>query len=182
MAGARLVALFLTVTSALAAQPCCEWAERIEREVREAAYPELASADIVIRPFLSPVDYFHAGFDAARFVTGRKMRYVIRANPLLVSRRAPEDGLRAIVAHELAHVAYYNNGPRVRLFGMLRMLSPRWRSGFERSTDREAIRRGFGPGLKLYREWLYRNVPADKLPEKMRDYLSPGEIDALMHP
>ena len=50
---------------------------------------------------------------------------------------------------------------------------------FERAMDREAIRHGYASGLKEYRQWLYAHVPADKLKEKLRDYLSPDEIDAV---
>ena len=86
--------------------------------------------------------------------------------------------MRGIVAHELTHVLYYKRGSRLHLIGLVRMASPRWRSRFERAADATAISRGFGPGLKAYRQWLYPNVPPDKLREKLRDYLSPDEIDA----
>ena len=110
------------------------------------------------------------------------MRYEILVNPRLLLLQAPPDGVRAIAAHELAHVLYYKNNSRLRLLGMVRMLSFRWRSRFERDADREAIRRGFGPGLKAYRKWLYQNIPSDRVPEKMRDYLSPEEIDRAKSP
>ena len=146
--------------------------------VRGAAYPEIAAREIVVRPFASRSDYFRASPDWRRFLTGRRMRYVLSANPRLCALQPPEDGVRAILAHELAHAAYYRQGSRWRLFGMVRYLSPPWRARFERDADRTAIRRGFGPGLKAYREWLYGNVPPDKLPEKKRNYLSPEEIEA----
>jgi len=44
----------------------------------------------------------------------------------------------------------------------------------------EAIKRGYGEGLKEYRLWLYGAVPAKSLPGKRKDYLSPEEIDAAI--
>ena len=148
--------------------------------VRAASYPELAGKDIRVRPLQSESDYLQARFDAARFLLGRRMRYVILVNPGLNSQGAPEPGVNAIVAHELAHIAYYAKGRRVRLLGLIRLLSPAWRARFERATDKEAIRRGYAPGLKEYRRWLYTHVPAGKLKAKLRDYLSPDEIDAAV--
>ena len=51
---------------------------------------------------------------------------------------------------------------------------------FERKADLEAIARGYGEGLKQFREWLYQNVPQKELEEKKRDYFSPEEIDLIM--
>jgi len=93
--------------------------------------------------------------------------------------QAPEDGVRAIIAHELGHVFYYKKGNRMRLFGLIRLISKGYRSGFERWTDLQAISRGYADGLKTYRKWLYKNVPQKKLEEKRRSYFSPEEIDAI---
>ena len=147
-------------------------------EVRATAFPEISRTELRVRTFASSSDYFRAIFDWRRFVSGLPMRYTILANPRLCSLQAPEEGVRGIVAHELAHVLYYKRGSRMHLTGLVRMTSPRWRSRFERAADSTAISRGFGPGLKAYRQWLYRNVPPDKLRGKLRDYLSPEEIDA----
>jgi hypothetical protein len=81
--------------------------------------------------------------------------------------------------HELAHVVDYANGNRVRLLGLIRLASPRFRERFETRTDVEALRRGYAQGLKQYRIWLYQHLSADVLREKRRDYLTPEEIDAI---
>lgn len=94
--------------------------------------------------------------------------------------QAPEDGVKAILAHELSHVVYYTRGKRIRLVGLVRLASGGYRSKFERGTDVEAIRRGYGDGLKEYRRWLYQAVPAKALRGKKKDYLSPEEIDAAV--
>ena len=81
--------------------------------------------------------------------------------------------------HELAHVVDYANGNRVRLLGLIRLASPRFRERFETRTDVEALQRGYAQGLKQYRIWLYQHVSAGVLQEKRRDYLTPEEIDAI---
>jgi hypothetical protein len=106
------------------------------------------------------------------------MHYVIRVNSAVALLAAPEEGKRAIIAHELAHLAYYANGNRVRLLGLIRLVSPGFRERFEKRADVEALRRGYAQGLKQYRIWLYQHVSADVLREKRRDYLTPEEIDA----
>ena len=163
-----------------AEEPCCVWAQSTIDDVRRTAFPELANTEVFVRPLNSRSDFLRAAFSYKRYVVGVRMRYAISVNPRLLTLGAPQDGIRAIIAHELSHIAYYKKGSRLHLLGMVRMLAPGWRAGFERGADREAIRRGFGPGLKEYRKWLYRNIPCEKLPEKMRDYLSPEEIDAVM--
>ena len=174
------VGFALVLLPPLAGEPCVARMDPVLDSVRGAAYPEISVQEILVRPFASKSDYFRASPDWFRLPTGRRMRYVMSVNSQLCSLQAPEDGVRAIMAHELAHVVYYKRGSRWRLFGMVRYLSPQWRANFERGADRAAIHRGFGPGLKAYRLWLYRNVPPDKLPEKMRNYLSPDEIEVAV--
>jgi len=107
------------------------------------------------------------------------MHYVIRVNSAAALLAAPEEGKRAIIAHELAHVAYYANGNRLRLFGLIRLGSKGFRERFEKRADIEALQHGYAQGLKQYRIWLYQHVSAGALQEKKRDYLTPEEIDAI---
>ena len=93
---------------------------------------------------------------------------------------APDEAREAIVAHELAHIAYYANGNRLHLFGLLRLIEKNFRQSFERRADLDTIERGYGEGLKQYRLWLYQHVPPKALAEKKRDYLSPEEIEAAL--
>jgi hypothetical protein len=55
-----------------------EWAERLVREVRSSSFPELLDRDIRVRLFVSSSDYFQARFTIWRFLTARRMHYVIR--------------------------------------------------------------------------------------------------------
>lgn len=60
------------------------------------------------------------------------------------------------------------------------MICDRYEASFERKADLEAIRRGYGPGLIEYRNWLYGKVPDKDLKKKMRNYFSPDEIALLI--
>ena len=104
---------------------------------------------------------------------------MIRVNSGATLLTAPEGARRAIVAHELAHLAYYAKGNRLHLLGLLRFPRKGFRERFEKRADVEALRRGYAQGLKQYRIWLYEHVPPSALLEKRRDYFSPDEIDAL---
>jgi len=84
------------------------------------------------------------------------------------------------MAHELAHVSDLSRGNRFRMFGMVRLLSSGYMARFERKTDLEAIRRGFGPGLINYRNWLYAHTPPEKVARKKRNYFSPEEINKIL--
>jgi hypothetical protein len=108
------------------------------------------------------------------------MRYLVFVNPRAYELQAPEAGVRAIIAHELAHVAYFKKRNRLRLLGLVRLTSKQFTARFERWADLKAISLGYGEGLKEYRRWLYSNVPASKLAEKQRNYFSPEEIDAIL--
>jgi hypothetical protein len=156
-----------------------EWAGRLVREVRSSSFPELLDRDIYVRQFAGSSDYFQARFSIWRFLTGMRMHYVIRVNSADALLTAPEQGKRAIIAHELAHVAYYADGNRLRLFGLTRLASKGFRERFEKGADVEALQRGYAQGLKQYRIWLYQQVSAHVLQEKRRDYLTPEEINAI---
>jgi len=158
-----------------------EWAERLVREVRSSSFPELHDRDVHARQFAGSSDYFQARFNIWRFFTAKRMQYVIRVNSTAALLTAPEEGKRAIIAHELAHVAYYAKGNRLRLFGLVRLASRRFRERFEKRADIEALQRGYAQGLKQYRIWLYQHVSGGVLQEKRRDYLTPEEIDAMQH-
>jgi hypothetical protein len=148
-------------------------------EMKAAAYPELRGVTVHVKLFHSQSDYFRARFAVWPFLTGRRMRYIVFANPEVFTRQAPEASLRAILAHELAHVLYFSQKDRLRLLGLVRLTTKGFTAHFERWADLQALARGYGEGLKAYRQWLYRNIPAKSLDEKRRDYFSPEEIDAM---
>jgi hypothetical protein len=108
------------------------------------------------------------------------LHYVIFVNPEVFRRSAPEDGIRAILAHELAHILYYKRKNRFQLLGLTGLTDKSFTAKFERKADLEAIARGWGEGLKAYRKWLYENIPPKEVNAKKRDYFSPEEIDLML--
>lgn len=152
----------------------------IVAKIVKGSYPELADAEINVKTFESQSDYFRSKFSVSRFLTFRRLHYIIFVNPQVFEKNAPEDGVRAIIAHELAHAAYYKRHNRFELVGLIGLESKSFTARFERGADLQAIKRGYGEGLKSYREWLYRNIPPEKIKAKKRDYFSPEEIDLIL--
>lgn len=148
-------------------------------QVEAQAYPEIEDKDLRVGTFRSKSTYFETRFSFSRFFFFRRMRYFVDVNPELFASDAPADGVCAILAHELAHVADLSHGNRFRLFRLVRMLSTGYTIRLERKADLEAIRRGFGPALVSYRNWVYVHVPPAKMEEKKRNYFSPQEIATI---
>jgi hypothetical protein len=160
--------------------PSVEGIRSLVDELIATSYPELRGVEIQIKLLHDDADYFRTRFGIPQFLFGRRMHYLIRVNPKVCSLQTPEAGVRAILAHELAHVLYLNNRNRAQLLGLARLISKGFTARFERWTDLQAISRGYGEGLKEYRQWLYQHIPQQKLPAKLRNYFSPEEIDAIL--
>lgn len=154
--------------------------EKMIGEVIERSFPDLREREIRVRTFESNSDYFRARFSFGRMFTLQKMHYFIFVNPKVFEKSAPVSGIRAIIAHELAHVSYYSNRSRFRLAGLLRLADKGFTQKFERRADLEAIARGYGPGLIEFRQWLYQNIDPGRMPEKRRNYFSPEEIELML--
>ena len=154
--------------------------KNIVAEIVEISYPELKSANISVKTFHSSSDYFRSQFSFSRFLTFRRLQFIIFVNPQVFERNAPIEGIRAIIAHELAHVVYYRRHNRFELLGLVGLESKSFIQRFERGADLQAIKRGYGAGLIEYRQWLYQNIPAEKIAAKKRDYFSPEEIDLIL--
>lgn len=161
------------------AEPVLERTRLLLEQIQSTSYPELNTTQIQIRIMNNEVDFFRARLRFPDFFFKSRIRYVIRVNPKIFELQAPEAGLRAIMAHELAHVAYLKKENRLQLLGMVRLTSRSFAVRFERRTDLEAISRGYAEGLKTYRQWLYQHVSGTKLKEKQQTYFSPTEIEVL---
>jgi hypothetical protein len=148
-------------------------------DLRGTSFSELAHIDLRVRTFRSQSDYLRTRFSFSRFLLFLPMQYFVDVNPALFQEQAPSDGVCAILAHELVHIVSLSRGNRIRRFGLVRLLSKRQTTKFERRTDLEAIHRGYGDGLRSYRKWIYAHISPNKLPEKRRNYFSPEEIGAL---
>lgn len=149
-------------------------------EIVRKSYPELEDAKITLETFESADTFFKARFSIARFLTFRKINYTIFVNPIIFKSEISGEAISAILAHELAHILYYDEKNRFELFGLASLIDKGFTAKFERKADLQAIRRGYGAGLIKYREWLYANIPKKSLAEKKRDYFSPDEIRAIL--
>jgi hypothetical protein len=149
-------------------------------KVRAQSYSRLHDVPVQLRTLHSDFVYFDSRFTLSSYFFGGHLHYIMRANPLAKDRGLPSQALEAILAHELAHIAYYGDRNRLRLIGLARLLSPGMRARFERKADLDAIALGYGPGLALYRTWLYANIPPRRIAAKKRDYFTPEEIGAIV--
>lgn len=156
-----------------------ERAESLMQTVRKTSFPELKNVDVRIRLFNSRSDFFRTRFSVGRYLFCMKMRFFIEVNAKVFDLQSPEEGLRAIIAHELGHVLFMQQRNRIELLSLVRLASKNYTARFERQTDLEAISRGYAAGLIEYRKWLYEHIPAANLEEKKRDYFSPEEISAI---
>jgi hypothetical protein len=153
---------------------------QLMNSVRDASFPELKGVDIAIRDLTSDYVFLEARFTMTSYFSRGRLGYMLYYNEEAVRRGVPPEGLRAIVAHELAHIDFFQNQSRMGLAGLIRLLSPSFNMRFERKADLRAIALGYGVGLQAYRAWLYRNVPPARMDEKKRDYFSPDEIAEIL--
>jgi len=154
--------------------------EHMLRELIAQSFPALAHVAIKLKPFHSDSDYFRTSFSAHRFAFGMKMQYVVLVNREWRSRSAPIEGVRSILAHELAHIEDLSHGERIGLFRLVGLATHEGTARFERRADLTTMARGYGAGLEAYRAWLYGHIPESKVAEKRRDYFSPEEIEAAL--
>lgn len=174
--------IILTFTANFFAQTdTIQKTQKIINEVIEKSYPELKNKRIEVKTFKSESDYFRARFSYNKYLTFQKMRYIVFVNPQVFTKNAPDDGVRSILAHELAHVLYFAERDRLELLGLVKLSSKSFTKKFEHRADLETISRGYGEGLKEYRAWLYQNIPAKNLAEKKRNYFAPEEIEKVMN-
>ena len=115
--------------------------------VRMASFPQLRGLPITVQEMSSDYVYMESRFTLTSFFLRRRLRYLMLFNRAALARRVPQHGLRAILAHELAHVDYFESHSRMGLFSLVQLLSARFNARFERSADLEAIELGYGPGL-----------------------------------
>ncbi|CAN5390079.1 hypothetical protein BH10ACI1_BH10ACI1_00160 [soil metagenome] len=154
--------------------------QKLLKEIIEKSFPELGAENIKVKTFRSQTTFFKAQFSFARYLTFQSMRTTIFVNPIVLERNAPEEGIRSILAHELAHALYYKQKNRLELVGLVNLVNDGFTAKFERKADLIAIERGYGENLIKYREWLYQNVSAKSLAEKKRNYFTPEEISLLI--
>lgn len=150
------------------------------REIIAEAYPELTGIALTTGTFSESDSFFQSNFDLLSLFSGQPI-YRIEINPRLWQNALPRPALKAVLAHELAHTLDYHQGkiPGILwVLNQLRLYPSLCR--YEHRTDLQAIFRGYGAGLKQYREWLYPLLTPDELARKQEVYYTPAEILALM--
>jgi len=100
--GSTLVCTMLVTAASLASAKTSnrECESRLVREITTDSFPFLLNKDIRVQEFENRSDYFQARFSMLRFLTGRRMHYAVRVNSALALLAVPEEGKRAIIAHE----------------------------------------------------------------------------------
>src|SRR4051812_18976780 len=104
-----ILVLFISFPQFIKADDAVEKTRQLIREITDKSYPELKNAKIEVKTFHSDSDYFRSQFSFSRYLTMQKMHYIIYVNPEVYTKKAPENGIRSIVAHELAHALYFKN-------------------------------------------------------------------------
>ncbi len=145
-------------------------------EIASRSFPEIKRHKLRVKIFQSDNSFFKARYSLVRFLTFQRMRHLVYVNPDAFERGITEEAFRAILAHELAHVAYYTRKNRLQLIGLVRLAGASARIDFERKADLDAILRGYGRGLIEYREWLYKQLSPAEVQKKKKTYFSPAEI------
>lgn len=148
----------------------------IVEDIVRSSFPEIKSHKIRYKSFASRENFFKSRFSVWRYATFQRMRHLIYVNPFAFRGELTENALRAVIAHELAHVSYYTRKNRLELLGLIRLTSGKSNREFERKADLEAIAKGFGEGLIEYRRWLYSNVSQEVKKSKQKIYFTPPEI------
>ncbi len=154
--------------------------KKILNEILGKSFPELDAKEIKIRAFQSNDTFFKAQFSISRFLTFRRMQTTIFVNPIVYEGKAPEGGIRAILAHEMAHAIYYERKNRFQLLGLVSLINRDFTAKFERTADLVAIEKGYGSGLISYREWLYSVISEKQITIKKRNYFTPEELKIII--
>ncbi|MGH9949228.1 MAG: hypothetical protein ACRD6X_18815 [Pyrinomonadaceae bacterium] len=149
-------------------------------EIVNESFPELCGQDFKIGLFKSDSVFFKTRFSFSRLLTFRKIGVVMDVNPDVFQSGPSDAAIKAILAHELAHADFYRRNGGFKAFRMIGLLGGKSLAKFERRADLTAIEKGYGLGLKEFREWLYKNIPSNNINEKKRNYFTPEEIDLLI--
>ena len=149
--------------------------------IKNESFPELSNIKIQLSTFESDFAFLTSRPITYSLFLPFKVKYKIGINRKLFTFKLPLFALEGILAHELAHTSFYVVKGRLRtIFTGVAILHHHENIEFERRTDIDAITRGYGEGIKAYREVLYRELSDEQIAKKNERYFSPEEIDALV--
>ncbi len=110
------------------------------------------------------------------------LNYSIDINKKLFKCSPQPEALEAILVHELSHISDYiemDNKKKIFSFVVKYLISKKYNTRYERSTDMVAIKRGYKEGLILYREWIYQQLTPKQLRTKKKRYYTPEEMKEM---
>lgn len=152
----------------------------IVEKLLETKFTELKDKKIEMRKFENEDRYFFYTFAEDALHPFKSRTYIIRVNEKIMNKPPDRDALEAILAHELQHLADYSKMNVFQLcflvFQYEFLKNQKYIQKFERQTDLNVIAKGFEKGLMKYRIWLYKNIPADEIRKKKKNYYTPEEI------
>lgn len=152
-------------------------AERLQ-QVRQQSFPELKGTSIQIGRFDESDSFFQSWLDPGQLIQG-KWIYQIDVNQRFLELDCPVAALDAVLAHELSHTLDYHRGGIGGILAILWQLL--WQPAvYERRTDLQAIARGYGPGLILYRQCQYQALTPEQVQGKKLKYYSPEEMTLIL--
>lgn len=155
-----------------------ESVQEIVGELVRERFPELAGVAIEIEPNVDEPYYSFEARPKSLFRSIEDGGLLIRVNRRMFDLDCPRYMIEAVLAHELSHGVWYaERGSSASLAGGMKYVFER--TGFEKATDLEAVRRGYGAGLAAHRRWLAERFP-EQVKERASLYLSPEEIERAM--
>lgn len=135
---------------------------------------------IKVREFQNDA-YFLKTFFKLGHILKEKRLYYLDINTKLYECAPTKLALRAILAHELKHIADYKDSSSVELIRLgLRMIGKKSRSHYERATDYHVMELGLSEGIREYRLWIYKQLTDKALKKKKCFYYTPEEINRYL--
>jgi len=149
-------------------------------QIIERSFPELNNTKIVLGSVKSD-SVFLESRPVIHSLLSFKVKYKITINPKLLQLNLPLFALEGILAHELAHTAYYVTRGRLKTaLTIFVFFNHHKHVAFERLTDIDAITRGYGKGIKAYREIVFQGLSENQKRIKSERYFSVEELDEII--
>jgi hypothetical protein len=148
-------------------------------ETRAKFFPDLDRVSIKITQLKASSYFLQAQPAKSSFLKkAAKRSYEVQLNDKLLECPPDNKSLEAILVHELMHIRDYQKMSSIKMadFATKYLLDRKFRTTYERETDRSAMKLGLGSGLSGYRTWIYQWLTPDQLKTKKRYYYSPEEI------
>jgi hypothetical protein len=153
-------------------------------ETKSLFFSELDHINLKVTTFRSE-SYFLQTQPSIKTLINKKQKriYTVQLNLNLLDCPPPLKALEAILVHELEHVKDYEtwSSTKIMSHGGKYISSCKFKTAYERKTDRKVLEKGLHEGLAEYREWVYQWLTPKALANKRKIYLTPEEIRNQIH-